>query len=335
MAAHPTPEAEIAETVRVYLACNRNATVTALNLNISRNKVRHQLQIARERNLFPTEEPEPIIEVAPPQRRVVRVRAYNPLTTPDAPSRRVVVLGDSHWKPGMDFQHFKWIGRYITENQPENVVHIGDAFDFESCEFHTAPGSATHSRRPSFSEDIAAGEEALHVYSKELGVGEIPHDIVLGNHEYRVWRYEEAAPNLKDVLTLQLEQFFARYRWKTHEYRKWLFFEGVGITHAPQTIMQKPVGGKYPENSIGRDATFSIVFGHTHRWNHVTVPKIGDNNSITVTNVGCSMPYGYLAQYVNGATSGYTYGIADLTLRSGRVESASFISMHDLERRYK
>jgi hypothetical protein len=335
MATPPLPEAVIVESLRVLAAHGGNVSQASVALGISRETLNGRVHIAKRRGIPMPQLPEPIIEVEPPQRPVVRVRAYNPLNAPDAPSRRVVVLGDSHWKPGMDFQHFKWIGRYITENQPENVVHIGDAFDFESCEFHTAPGSATHSRRPSFSEDIAAGEEALHIYSKELGVGEIPHDIVLGNHEYRVWRYEEAAPNLKDVLTLQLEQFFARYRWKTHEYRKWLFFEGVGITHAPQTIMQKPVGGKYPENSIGRDATFSIVFGHTHRWNHVTVPKIGDNNSITVTNVGCSMPYGYLAQYVNGATSGYTYGIADLTLRSGRVESASFISMHDLERRYK
>ncbi len=327
-------DTEVKETVRVYLACGRNATETARLRNLPRTRINHHLHIARERNLIPPVEPEPVIEVEIPQRPVVRVRAYNPLNAPDAPSRRVVFFSDTHVKPGMAFQHFKWIGRYVTENRPDNVVHPGDFLECESCEFHTAPGSATHSRRPSFAEDIESGVEALEAYHAEIPIGEIPHDIIYGNHEFRIWRYEEAAPNLKDVLTLQLEQMFARYRWRSTPYRQWLFLEGVGITHVPHTIMQKPIGGRYPENTIGNQSTHSVIFGHTHRYNHLTVPKIGVNNSITVTNVGCAMPYGYTPPYADGATTGLTYGIVDMTLRAGRVESSNFISMLDLQRRY-
>lgn len=265
----------------------------------------------------------------------VRVRAYNPMAGREMPSRRVIVIGDMHRKPGLDVGTMRWIGRYVAEAKPDNVIQIGDFFDFESCEFHSAAGSAGQVHRPSFQDDIAAGEEALDEYHRETGIGEIPHDVVFGNHEYRVWRLEELAPNLTGVLTTQLEQFFARYRWRTTAYRHWLFMEGVGFTHVPMSIMQKPIGGRYPENTIGNQATHSIVFGHTHRWNHVTVPKIGINNSITVTNVGSAMPYGYVPSYADGATTGYSYGIADLRLHAGRVESANLISMFDLMEKYK
>lgn len=326
----PVSDTVLAETVQAFHA-HPTQSAAAIALGISRNALQSRLQKARERGILIeiVEDPEPV------EKPRVRVRAYNPIDTRDMPSRRVIGIGDTHWKPGMDMKHMRWIGRYVAEARPDNVVHIGDAFDFESCEFHSTPGSASHANRPSVQDDIASGENALFEYHKEIPTGEIPHDIVLGNHEYRVWRLEELAPNLAGTFTLQLEQFFSRYRWKTTPYRHWLFLEGVGMTHVPMNIMQKPVGGRYPENTIGNQSTHSILFGHSHRYNHVTVPKIGVNNSITITNTGSAMPYGYIPGYADGSTMGWTYGITDLRLRGGRVESANFISMLDLEEKYR
>ena len=121
----------------------------------------------------------------------VRVRAYNVSVTKDLPFRRVVGIGDTHVCPGMDLTHFSWIGRHVAATKPDNVVHFGDFLDFESCEFHSAPGSASQKHRPTFSEDIESGYDALELYHKEVGVGEIPHDELDGNHEYRVERMEE------------------------------------------------------------------------------------------------------------------------------------------------
>lgn len=264
----------------------------------------------------------------------VRVRAYNPHAAREMPSRRVICIGDLHRKPGAPIEPMRWIGRYVAESRPDNVVQIGDCLDMSSCEFHSAPGSASQMQRPSVMEDIDAGDESLSEYHKEVGVGEIPHHITLGNHEFRADRLEELAPNLAGTITIQIDQLFARYRWGVTPYKHWMFLEGVGFTHIPLSIMGKPIGGRYPENTIGNQSTHSVVFGHTHRWNHVTVPKIGVNNSITVTNVGSAMPYGYTPDYTDGCTTGYSYGVADLRLRGGRVESASFVSMLDLEERY-
>ncbi len=66
-----------------------------------------------------------------------------------------------------------------------------------------------------------------------------------------------SANSFAGTLVLQREQLYARYRWKTTPYRHWIFLEGVGFTHVPMSIMQKPIGGRYPENTIGNQATHS------------------------------------------------------------------------------
>lgn len=315
-----------------------NVNGMALRLGLNRCTVRRRLQAIyladvnkRETDYIPDV---PALDMGDVKPRV-RVKAYNPNSVYDLPVRKVVAIGDIHRKPGMPTDNMKYIGRFVAESSPDNVVDIGDFGEFESCEMHSAAGSASQARRPTFQDDIESCEDGLAAYHSEIGVGEIPHDITYGNHEYRAWRMEEMAPNLAGTLTLQVDQMFARYRWRTTPYRHWIFLEGVGFTHVPHSIMGKPIGGRYPENTIGNQATHSIVFGHTHRSNHITVPKIGVNNSITITNVGSAMPYGYVADYADGCTTGLTYGVHLLRLRGGRVESNNFVSMLELEERYK
>lgn len=310
----------------------------AARLGVSRSTVTRKLSAIRKADVNKRETgyiPDvPAFDLGDVKPRV-RVKAYNPLSVHDLPVRKVLAIGDTHWQPGMNMDHMKWIGRFAAESRPDNVVHIGDALDLSSCEMHSAAGSASQARRPTFQEDIECGEDALAAYHQEIPVGEIPHDIVLGNHEYRAWRKEELAPELEGTLTTQIEQLFGRYRWRTTPYKHWIFMEGCGFSHCVINIMGKAIGGRYPENTIGNQATHSIISGHTHRWNHIVVPKIGINNSITVTNVGSAMPYGYTADYTDGCTTGLTYGVAMLRMRGGRVESANFVSMLELAERYK
>lgn len=314
-----------------------NVRGIATRLGMNKDAVRRRIQSIRIADVNKRETeytPDvPALDLGDVKPRV-RIKAYNPLSVHDLPVRKVLAIGDSHRKPGMNIDNMKWIGRFAAKERPDNVWHAGDFLELESCEMHSAPGSASQSRRPTFQQDIECGEDSLQAYHSEIGVGEIPTDITLGNHEYRAWRKEELAPELDGTLTTQLEQMFSRYRWRTTPYKHWLFMEGVGMVHTPMSIMGKPIGGRYPENTIGNQACHSICFGHTHRYNHLTVPKIGVNNSITITNVGSSMPYGYTSDYTDGATTGLTYGVVLLRLRGGRVESANFVSMLELSEKF-
>ncbi len=332
----PVPDDVLADNLRVLASFGGNQSKAADVLNISRSALQHRVRAAHRRGIFPPEQPEPVIEVETPAeapKPVFRVRAYSIAQASSAPSINVIGIGDTHVQPGLDFQHFSWIGRYITEKKPDYVHHIGDFSEFASCDTHSQPGSYTYSQKPAFIQDIEATEEALALYHKEVGVGEIPHSITFGNHEDRVERFEEASPNLRGTLVIQRDQVFARYRWSTYAYRQYMFIGGVGFTHVPQNDFGKPVGAQ--ESTIANGLTFSLVFGHTHRANHLTVKKYAPQNSITVTNLGSAMPFGYTPKYVEGARTGYTWGIMDMRIRSGRVESAHLISILDLKEKYE
>jgi hypothetical protein len=46
------------------------------------------------------------------------------------------------------------------------------------------------------------------------------------------------------------------------------------------------------------------------------------------------MPHGYVAKYAGTATSGWSYGIYELSLKAGHITSHRFISMRELRELY-
>lgn len=254
---------------------------------------------------------------------------------PDGPIMRICAIGDTHDSPRLpDKARFKWIARHIAATKPDKVVFIGDVGDFESCSSHEPVGSTDHALRPSYKRDLESLEEAVAAYSKEIGIGSIPVHILEGNHEHRVVRFENLHPETNGLWKQQLDDLWARYDWRALPFGEFLFLHGVGFTHAPMTIMGRPYGGKFSENQIGNDTVFSIVYGHTHRAAYRRVPKIGPAQSVEVLNLGSAMPDGYVARYAGTATTGWTYGVYDLELRSGHITDHRFVSMSKLQGDY-
>jgi hypothetical protein len=125
----------------------------------------------------------------------------------------------------------------------------------------------------------------------------------------------------------------ARYDWRYTPYRNFLFVNSVGLTHVPQSLMEKPIGGE-TENSICNKLLFSCVYGHTHRFSFRSVSKIGPQMGVQLLNVGSAMPAGYYARY-NVSEQGHpTFGIVDATFRGGHIVAHRFIPMTELEARY-
>jgi hypothetical protein len=174
----------------------------------------------------------------------------------------------------------------------------------------------------------------MGLFFNEIRGLDIPMELTAGNHEERVQRFENKNAETVGTLYMQFEELCARYRWRLHPYGQWLFIDGVGFTHVPKNIMGKPYGGQNSENQIANHATHSIVFGHTHRATFRKTPKIGINNSIEVLNLGSAMPDGYVAKYAGTATSGWSYGIYELSIKSGHIVSHRFLDMRYLQEQY-
>ena len=271
------------------------------------------------------------VEFQPVPRARVSVRAGS---SPEMETMRVCAIGDVHDSATLDKERFKWFGRHIASTRPDKVVQIGDFGDFHSCSSHEPIGSLSAALKPSYRRDLESLEEALGLIHSEIKGSNIALHVVEGNHEDRVYRFQDLHPEADGMFVTALQDVFARYDWRAKPYGEFLFLNGVGFVHAPKTIMGRAYGGKNSEQQIGNDALFSIVWGHTHRSVFKQVPKIGPSQHIEVLNLGSAMPQGYVAPYAGTATTGWTYGIFDLELRGGHIVGHRFISMDSLRSMY-
>ena len=309
-------------------------------LNLPRNTLVTRLIRAKRENMVP----DPKLWVDPNYREVealhatpkprIRVRATTNETPPEGPSYKIVAIGDPHDRPGRDKERFRWMGRYIAEHQPDYVICIGDWASLDSLSTFDKPGSANDISKPSFPQDLDSLEESLSLFHSEFEFGSIPCILTEGNHEYRAQRAADADPKRMGDAMERVRQPFAQFRWKTLPYGEWFFLGGVGFTHVPHNAMGKDYRGKAPENQIGNDAVFSIVMGHTHKYQFRSFPKIGPCQRIEVMNLGTSLPWGVVEDYAGLSTTGWSYGIVEMTIQSGRIVSHAHVSMLDLQERY-
>lgn len=315
--------------------------MAAVSLGISRETASSRIRTGQTYfNLEPDwslyEAPTPeIVEVAPPKRPRVRVKVGNTVK-PEGHEYRVLGIGDLHDHPHLgNKDRFRWIARYANEHRIQNIRQIGDWATFDSCSQYENYGTISGRMKPSFENDIDSLEESLGAFISQFDEDYRPNcKVTMGNHENRVYQWEDTHPETEGMFGLRLEQAFARGRFDYCQYGEWDFVGGVGFTHVPLTIMGKPYGGKMPSNMIGSDAMFSIVFGHTHKGFVMPRPKIGPQKQITVVNLGCALPYGHVEPYAKLSTTGWTYGIYDLVIQAGDIRSHRFISMIELEKLY-
>jgi hypothetical protein len=314
-------------------ACEGDFEQAAHALGIPIRTLRDRVKAARP---FVAQEPhsEPEAAPQPVSKPRIRVRAVTHETPPEGPIYRVVAIGDLHDDPRLDKGRFKWIGRHIAETKPDRVVQIGDWGNFDSMSMHDAPGSRNSIARPTFVQDLESLNESLATLHGDLGIGSVPCDITFGNHEHRCQRAADNDPVRLGDTMLRVEEIFSRYQWNYRPYGEYLFIGGTGFVHTPRNIMGKEYGGKRVENQVGNDALFSIIWGHSHRRGFWSFPKIGPQNGIDLCNLGSAMPQGYVANYAKLSTTGWSYGLYELTIQAGRILSDRFISMVELQAKY-
>lgn len=307
-----------------------NVTAAARARGEIRTTFASQVSEARARKLSPTVKP------SKPRIRVPARTTYQP--TPDTIGKaiRVMVWGCAHDAPDIpDKSRFRHAGLLASDLGPDYIVDLGDSLDLDSLSRHPAPGSMDDRERPFFRTEMASLEDAYGAFDEAApSAGEIPRFHLHGNHENRAWKYESMNPSADGVFTTALDQVFARYGFTIKNWSEWLFLGDVGFIHAPLTIMGREYGGKTAENTIMNEATFSVVWSHTHKHHFARRPKIGIGNSLASFNTGSFMPHGYLKRYAGLSMTGWTYSIHELTLRDGQIESARTWSVQELSERY-
>jgi hypothetical protein len=273
---------------------------------------------------------ETVVEEVPAER--VRVRV--PASSVPGAITRVLAVGDAHDSPLIeDKSRFRAMGRFARERGINHVVQIGDFGDFDSVSTHVAADTIEGKLNNPYLKDIDSLNRALDAFNDGLGGMNAIRHVSLGNHERRVYLYENQHPQTEGMLTSKLERAFSDHGWTTSPYGTFYFLNGVGFTHACLNRLGKSYGGKAAERTIALDAVYDIVIGHSHVRNDHRATKIGPQKHVTVLNLGCALPTGYTQKYVyHGQMSGWWYGIYELILRGGQITDANAISMDELMR---
>jgi hypothetical protein len=118
--------------------------------------------------------------------------------------KRHFIIPDRQNKPGVPLEHNRWIGQAIAKYEPDVVIDLGDAADFESISRHADPGTLSREGKR-LKDDLDAANEGERLLREGMG-GFRPKRMVRlhGNHENRLLRYIEANPVLEGLIGLHL-----------------------------------------------------------------------------------------------------------------------------------
>lgn len=329
-----TKEATLLQTREAYIACGQDSDLTADALGVSQRTVQYRLKEMRKKGLLASQGASLPPVVQPNSRPVVRVRAITSETPPEGPLLKVLVIGDSHDSPSLpDKSRFTWIGKHIEETQPDYVVDIGDSCTFDSLCSYAGNETYEGKLKPSVQADLDSYDKAMDALYSACPTWKGPRLKTQGNHEDRIKSFENRNPEIFGMIAGEYRRILERYRIQETPYGEFKFIGGVGFIHTPMTLMGKPYGGKTMA-PIGNDATFDIVFGHTHKEGSHRAPKIGPQNYVKIVNVGCALPWGHVEDYASKATTGWWWGIVELKIQGGHIISNHAIPMTELERLY-
>lgn len=245
---------------------------------------------------------------------------------------RVVCIGDAHDSPHIpDKSRFEIIGHYINEVKPDIVVQIGDFATLDSLNGHIGNETYAGKSKPSFMADMVSFNEALDA----MQIDGVERHCTLGNHERRLYLFEDRAPEAYGMMQCEMQKVFERHGWTFSPYGQITYYGGVGFVHAPLNRMGKSIGGKNAENTVANELIHDLVFGHSHIERTTRYSKIGTNNYVISCNVGCALPSGHVEDYATHCMSGgWSWGIMDMTIQHNHIQDRSWVPMSHLEERY-
>ena len=248
---------------------------------------------------------------------------------------KVFVIPDAHCTPKENIDRFYWIGRAIRDYAPEYVVCIGDFCSFDSCNNFDKNHTAKGQKKPNILEDIEISRKALNLIHEGIGDHKCIKHYSIGNHELRLYRYENEHPETLGAFSQQYELMWRNKGWGISKYGDFYFIKGVAFVHVPLNEIGREIGGKMAEASqIANNALHDIVFGHSHRERSWRASKLGRGNYVKIVNVGTAMDYGHIEEYAMNSANGWSYGVSQLLLSDGHIQGHNFISMLELKDKY-
>ena len=253
--------------------------------------------------------------------------------TPSGQPQRILVVGDLHNDPRHEHRLdvLTWIARYASHHKFERIIQVGDWGTFDSVNQHDKNDTAAARYKPPVRADLENLTQSHQAFRRGMADDYRPKlDFLLGNHEHRLERFENANPEAVGTFTLARDETFAQFGWRTRPYGELFYVEGVGFTHHPTNGAGRAYGGKTGPQRAANESTVPVVSGHTHRRQVHDSPKIGPIDVISMVEVGCGLPWGEVEAYAMHGLTGWWHGIVPMTVQGGCITDVNFVSMMTL-----
>ena len=132
---------------------------------------------------------------------------------------KVLVIGDAHDGPSISKNRFLWIGKHIKKIKPNYVIQIGDFLSLDSCCWHIDNATMqARKNKGTFLDDINSFDIALYELNKGMGSIKVKKHVTLGNHENRLWKWEDKNPEYYNMGKYKLLKTLKNYVWTASEY---------------------------------------------------------------------------------------------------------------------
>ena len=104
---------------------------------------------------------------------------------------KIIVIGDTHDSPKIKQDRFVWIGKYIKESKPDYIIQIGDWASFDSLSYFQKNSTQAGKLKDAYMVDIESMRRSIDLLDKHINNDRIPRHVTFGNHEQRVFKFEE------------------------------------------------------------------------------------------------------------------------------------------------
>jgi hypothetical protein len=215
----PTPPLsdELAQQALDAVEMYKYEAAAADALGIPRGTMQSRVRTALSRGMFP-------------KVRKDSARVY----TKQRLGRMHIVIPDAQVRPGVNTDHLEHIGNYIAEKKPDELICIGDFWDFQSIGGYDKGTLKAEGRR--FNKDVAAGNAAMDrlmlpiMLQMEREPWAMRKTFTYGNHEDRATRYANLMPELEGTITLD-DLNLKRWGWEVHPFLKVVKIDGIEYAH--------------------------------------------------------------------------------------------------------
>jgi len=162
--------------------------------------------------------------------------------------KKHLVIPDTQVKYGEDYEYLSFIGKYIVDQKPDVIVHLGDFADMESLSSYDVGKKSFEGKR--YVKDTEAAKSAMECLLKPI------HEfnskakknkeksykprmvLTLGNHEHRIARAIENDPKLEGLISYDDLPYSD---WEVHSFLNPVVIDGVAYCHYfPTGVLGRP-----------------------------------------------------------------------------------------------